>query len=89
MQFSPTKNFDVLYCLDMRNWIDDKIILWKIDISSSSEKYLNIKVNKNETIKDQIKNKRRPHINFNYFYQQVEDYSTKIFENSFTYLINN
>jgi hypothetical protein len=89
MQFSPTKNFDVLYCLDMRNWIDDKLILWKIDISSSSEKYLNIKVNKNETIKDQIKNKRRPHINFNYFYQQVEDYSTKIFENSFTYLINN
>ena len=55
MQFSPTKNFDVLYCLDMRNWIDDKLILWKIDISSSSEKYLNIKVNKNETIKDQIK----------------------------------
>jgi hypothetical protein len=88
MQFSPSKKFDVLYCLDMRNWIDDKLILWKIDISSSSENYLNIKVNKKETIGDQIKNKRRPHINFNYFIQQVEYFSTKIFENSFANLIN-
>jgi hypothetical protein len=89
MQFSPSKNFDVLYCLDMRNWIDDNLILWKINISSSSEIYMNIKVNKKETIGDQIKNKRRPHINFNSFFEQIKEYSTKIFEDSFTNLINN
>jgi hypothetical protein len=50
---------------------------------------MNIKVNKNETIRDQIKNKRRPHINFNSFFKQIKEYSTKIFEDSFANLINN
>lgn len=71
IQFGPHKEFDVLYFLDLRNWIQDKIILWKVDLTNHSEDFMNIKVNKIQTISQQIKQGRRPRISWNDLYKQL------------------
>ena len=82
-QFSPSSKFDVLYFLDLREFLNDKIILWKVKLTSSSEEFKNIKVNKIQTHSDQCKEGRRPHINFTSLYPQIKDHCKEIYNGSF------
>lgn len=64
ISFGPNQLWDELYILDIRkiewNFIPIKIFHFN---SNDKNKFYNIKVNKNETIKDQCEQKRRPRIN--------------------------
>jgi hypothetical protein len=45
-QFGPKKKFGVLYFLDLRKWIDDKIILWRVNLTDKSSEIKNIRISK-------------------------------------------
>lgn len=82
-QFGPDKKFGVLYFLDLRKWLNDEIILWKVTLNHLSINFKNIKVSKNETMQDQFIKGRRPHISWDKIYPQISDYCEKIYEGTF------
>ena len=60
--FGPRKKFDVIYFLDMRKHTNDCIILWRLNLSSESADWKNLKLNEKQTISQQCDEKRRPRI---------------------------
>lgn len=82
-QFGPDKKFDVLYFLDLRKWLDNEIVLWKVNLNYASNEFKNIKVNKQQTMGEQILQGRRPHISWDSFYPQISDFCEKIYQGSF------
>jgi hypothetical protein len=82
-QFSPSNKFSVLYFLDLRNWTKNKIILWHINLSSDSNEFKNIKVNKTQTVEDQKKQGRGPRISWNLLYPQISNFCEKIYDDNF------
>jgi len=82
--FGPNKKFGVLYFLDLREWIkNNKIILWRIDVSSESPEFKQLKMNKGQTHEEQCGEKRRPHIAWNLIYTQLADKCVKVYEGTF------
>jgi hypothetical protein len=68
--FGPTKKFDVIYFLDMRQWLEDKLVLWRVGLSNESATWRGLRMNATETHEDQAGQGRRPHIGFNKIYDQ-------------------
>jgi hypothetical protein len=81
--FGPKKKFGVLYFLDMRDWLNNRFILWKVNVSSDSVEWHDIKMNKTETNEDQCNQKRRPHISWENIYSQLPDKSIKVYDGTF------
>ena len=81
--FGPDKKFGVIYFLDMRDWLNNKFILWKVNVTSDSPEWRNIKMNKKQTNEEQCKQKRRPHISWENIYSQIPDKCIKIYEGTF------
>ena len=65
MSFGPTEKWKILYVLDSTNWFNDSFKLFKIKLSNDSDKFKNIKINKNQTFNEQCVQKRRPKISWN------------------------
>lgn len=82
-QFGPDKKFGVLYFLDLRQWLCDKIILWKVNLNYLSEEFKNIKVNKTQSMGEQLLEGRRPHISWDNIYPQICDFCEKVYEGTF------
>lgn len=82
-QFGPNKKFGVLYFLDLRNLLNNKIILWKVNLNYLSYEFINIKVNKYQTLGEQLIEKRRPHISWDNIYPQIKDFCEKIYDGNF------
>ena len=82
-QFGPRKKFGVLYFLDMRNWLDNKLVLWRVNLTNDSQEMKNIKMNKKQTLGEQCDEGRRPHICWDSLYPQIMDKSVKIYEGAF------
>lgn len=88
--FGPDKTFDRLFFLDVRNFEDDVFICWKIDLTSHSQQWKNLKVNNKQTFEEQCKQKRRPRANWDtIIYPQLKDYCYKIYEGSFSGIFQN
>jgi len=81
--FGPTKKFDVLYFLDLRTWLQDKIVLFKVSLSHESPVWKSLKMNKKETFDEQAGAGRRPHISWEHIYPQVQDSCVKVYDGSF------
>jgi len=82
-QFGPDKKFGVLYFLDLRKWLQNEIILWKVALHDQSSEFKNIKVNKSQTMEEQLRQGRRPRISWNKLYPQIRDFCEKIYEGTF------
>lgn len=82
-QFGPDKKFGVLYFLDLRQWLNDKIILWKVNLNYLSDEFKNIKVNKSQTMGEQLLEGRRPHISWDNIHPQISEFCEKIYEGTF------
>lgn len=82
-QFGPTKKFGVLYFLDMRDWLNDKLVLWRVNLTNESPEMKQIKMNKTQTHEEQCKEGRRPHISWDKLYPQVKNHSVKVYEGTF------
>ena len=79
--FGPKKKFGVIYFLDMRHWIENKLTLWKVDVNNESTEWKQMKMNKTQTNEEQCDEKRRPHISWDKIYEQLHDKCIKIYEN--------
>ena len=81
--FGPDKKFGVLYFLDMRDWLNNKFVLWKVNVSSDSPEWHNIKMNKTQTFKEQCEKGVRPHISWENIYSQIPDKCVKVYDGTF------
>ena len=89
ISFTPSSNWDILYCLDARQWTDNKFILYRINLSKNSEEWKNIKVSQKQTFDNQAKQGRRPRITWDALFPQISQHYEKIFEgNIFDLVIN-
>lgn len=62
--FGPNETWDILCFVDASEHLNNFFTVYLFNISSSDDKWRNMKVNKKETIKMQSSNKRRPRITF-------------------------
>lgn len=89
ISFSPNSNWTVIYFLDARKSFDNYIVLYKCSLIPTSDKWKQIKLNKNETFEDQIKLNRRPRIIWKSLYKTICTDCDIIYEgtieNIFTY----
>lgn len=83
ISFTPSSEWDEIYFLDARNWLNDRYIVYRVELKYVSDEWKNIKVNKTQTFDDQRKQGRRPRINWNSLYLQISPYCKKIFEDAF------
>ena len=60
LSFTPSSEWDIIYFLDARLWLNNKFILYRIPLKRTSIEWKNIKVNKTQTFEDQTKQGRRP-----------------------------
>jgi hypothetical protein len=67
----------------MRQWLSDKFILWKVNVSDESSEWKQIKMNKTQTYEDQCNEGRRPHISWDNIYSQIPNKCIKVYEGSF------
>lgn len=81
--FTPSSQWDVIYFLDARKWLEDKFVLYKVNLKRSSAEWLNIKVSKKQTFADQCSQGRRPRITWESLYPQISAHTQKVFEGSF------
>jgi len=81
--FTPTSDWDIIYFLDARSWINDNFILYRIPLKRTSPEWRNIKVSKTQTFEDQTKQGRRPRITWNSLKPQIETYCSKVYEGTF------
>ena len=81
--FTPSSDWDVIYFLDARNWMNDKFVLYRIPLKRTSVEWENIKVNKSQTFEDQTKQGRRPRITWECLKTQIEPYCNKVYEGNF------
>ena len=81
--FGPKKKFGILYFLDMRDWLNNRFVLWKVDVSSDSPEWHNIKMNNTQTLKEQCEKGVRPHISWENIYSQIPDKCLKVYDGTF------
>ncbi len=83
LSFTPMSDWDVIYFLDARKWLDDIFILYKVILKRTSTEWKNIKVNKTQTFEDQTKQGRRPRLTWDYLQPQIKTYCNKVYEGTF------
>jgi len=88
-QFGPKKKFGVLYFLDMREWLQDIIVLWRVNLTNDSPEWKKIKMNKTQTHEDQCDEGRRPHISWDKIYPQIAEHCVKVYEGTFENIFTN
>jgi len=81
--FTPTSNWDVIYFLDARKWVDDSFVLYRVGLKQASPEWRAIKVNKETTFGEHADGTRRPRITWEALYPQIASHCTKVFEGSF------
>ncbi len=81
--FTPSSEWDVIYFLDARNWLENIFVLYKIPLKRTSNEWKNIKVSNSQTFEDQTKQGRRPRISWDGLLPQIKNYCVKVFEGTF------
>ena len=81
--FTPSSDWDVIYFLDARNWLNDKFILYRVLLKRTSSEWKNIKVSKTQTFEDQTKQGRRPRITWESLQPQISSYCNMVYEGTF------
>jgi hypothetical protein len=71
ISFGPTEYWDEIYFLDARDFLKNRVKIYKITLSSMNEKFQSLKVSKDELYKDHCKQKRRPRISFKSINEQL------------------
>jgi hypothetical protein len=88
ISFTPSSSWNILYFLDSRNWINDRFILYRINLSNSSPEWKNIPVNKTQSFENQCNQGRRPRINWESLKPHILQYCEKIFDGTFQEILN-
>jgi len=88
LSFTPSSDWDVIYFLDARNWLNDKFILYRVLLKRTSTEWKNIKVSKTQTFEDQTKQGRRPRITWESLWPQISSYCSKVYDGTFDDIFN-
>jgi hypothetical protein len=81
--FTPTSNWDVIYFLDGRDWINDHFVLHRVKLQRTSDDWKSIKVSRAQTFDDQAREGRRPRITWDSLYPQIAKHTTMVFDGKF------
>lgn len=81
--FTPSSDWDVIYFLDARDWLNDTFVLYRIPLKRTSNEWKNIQVNTFETFGQHCEQGRRPRITWEKLYPQISSHCRKVFEGSF------
>ena len=82
--FTPSSNWDVIYFLDARNWLEsDRFVLHRVALKRTSDEWKAIKVNATQCFNDQCVAGRRPRITWNMLYPQIATHTTTVFDGKF------
>ena len=79
--FGPTETWDIIFFVDGKKYMDDIFIIYMINLKNTDLIWQNIKVNANETYKQQCDMSRRPRIIFKKLYEQIPTIYKKIIFN--------
>ena len=80
--FGPTEQWNKIYFIDCCKFMDKHFIIYEICLSNKDSDFYMIKVNKNETYKEQCDAGRRPRITFNEIKKQLGNKCKEIFNGS-------
>jgi hypothetical protein len=83
ISFTPSSHWGIIYFLDARKWLENKYILWRVDLKRTSDEWKNIKVNSTTTFEKQVLAGRRPRIPWKLLLPQIADNCVKVFEGGF------
>lgn len=83
LSFSPSTTWNVIYFLDARKWLDNKYVLYRVNLMKTSEKWQGLLMSKTQTFGQQMKQGRRPRISWKNLAPQIEGDYTKVFEGNF------
>lgn len=83
LSFTPSSEWDIIYFLDARNWLNDQFVLYRIPLKRTSDEWKNIQINKKQTFDDQCTQGRRPRMSFANLQIQISDHCNKVYEGSF------
>ena len=86
--FTPSSDWDVIYFLDARNWLNDKFILYRVLLKRTSSEWKKIKVSKTQTFEDQTSQGRRPRITWESLQPQISSYCNKVYAGTFDDIFN-
>jgi hypothetical protein len=81
--FGPKENWDVIYFLDARDWLNERFVLWRVPLKNVSAEWRAVKMNKDQTSEEQSEEGRRPRITWESLYPQIKDHAGKVFEGTF------
>ena len=81
--FTPSSNWDVIYFLDARKWVNDQFVLYRVNLKQNSPEWRSVKMNKKETFGDHADAKRRPRITWDALYPQISSHCTVVFDGKF------
>lgn len=84
LSFTPTSNWDVIYFLDARKWLENSFTLFRVPLRRDSEIWKGLKVKKDATFADQTAQGRRPRGAWEaVLFPQLGVNAQKVFEGSF------
>ena len=81
--FGPKQAWNMIYFLDAREWLTDRLVLWEISLPNTHEIWKNIQVKKGQTKDEQGEEGRRPRINWDGLYPQIQEHCKKVYEGNF------
>ncbi len=84
--FGPDEEWSFIYFIDCKDFINKNFKVYELKISNKNKIWQSIKINKNETFRDQALNKRRPRISFDELYKQLNNYFNIIFDGNLSTL---
>ena len=87
ISFTPSSNWDVIYFLDAREWLENKFICYRVVLTRTCNVWQKIKISKTQTFEEQTNQGRRPRITWKELYPQIKEHCTEIFNDNITSII--
>lgn len=85
LSFTPSSEWNAIYFLDARAWMDDRFTLHKVTLKKTDDLWKNIKMSKTQTFEDQCQQGRRPRITWDGLRPQVPvEHCTEVFNGTFS-----
>lgn len=88
ISFTPKTDWDVIYFLDARNWLNDNFKLYRVAIKRTSTEWKNITINRHETFEKQCAQGRRPRIGWKKLQEQLSEHCNKVYEGCLNDILN-
>jgi hypothetical protein len=87
LSFSPRAHWDVLYVLDATRWLEDKYIIYRIPLASTSPSWKKIQVNTRQTFHDQSTQGKRPRLTWKELQPQLRPHCKRYIYGSLKHIL--